>query len=210
MFRTWLPYLLILLLMLLTACAAATNNRSDTADNGVEILASGQLDVPPTPTLAPLPNLGPAPDWQNETWLNTEGEQPLRVADLRGKVVLLEFWTFGCINCQRVLPYIEAWAEKYTGDDFQVVSIHYPEFKYEENVENVRAAADQYGITYPIAIDNDGLTWRAYQQRYWPTRYLIDKAGNIRYIHIGERAYEETEAYIQLLMSEPDPPTELN
>ncbi|MBK9056122.1 MAG: redoxin domain-containing protein [Chloroflexi bacterium] len=171
---------------------------------GVDVIASGQLDIPPTPTLAPLPNLGPAPEWQNDLWLNLDGADPLRVADLRGKVVLLEFWTFGCINCQRVLPYIESWAEKYTGDDFQVVSIHYPEFRYEEEVENVRAAAEGLNIAYPIAIDNDGLTWRAYQQRYWPTRYLIDKTGNIRYMHIGERAYEETEAYIQLLMAEPE------
>ena len=206
MIRPYAPYVLIVVLMMgVTACAAASDNTPNTANvGGVDIIASGQLDIPPTPTLAPLADLGPAPEWQNNLWLNLDGAEPLRVADLRGKVVLLEFWTFGCINCQRVLPYIASWAEKYTGDDFQVVSIHYPEFKYEEEVENVRAAAERLNISYPIAIDNDGLTWRAYQQRYWPTRYLIDKAGNIRYMHIGERAYEETEAYIQLLMAEPE------
>ena len=203
MIRQYAPHVGTLLLLFLLAACAAANNTPNTS--GVSVIASGELEMPPTPTLAPLSNLGPAPEWQNDLWLNTEDEQPLRVADLRGKVVLLEFWTFGCVNCQRVLPYIAQWQEKYTGDDFQVVSIHYPEFKYEENVANVRAAADKIGITYPIAIDNDGLTWRAYNQRYWPTRYLIDKEGNLRYMHIGEQAYDETEAYIQLLMAEPEP-----
>ncbi|MCL4870806.1 MAG: redoxin domain-containing protein [Anaerolineae bacterium] len=204
--RLYFPYLFISVgLILVVGCAAATPS-PETGTGSVAVIASGQIEVPPTPTLAPLPNLGPAPEWQNDLWLNTPDERPLRLADLRGKVILLEFWTFSCINCQRVLPYIKDWQEKYSGDSFQVVSIHYPEFKYEENVDNVRAAAAQANITYPIAIDNDGFTWRAYNQRYWPTRYLIDKQGNIRFIHIGERAYSETEAYIQLLMSEPDLP----
>ena len=86
-----------------------------------------------------------------------------------------------------------------------MVSVHYPEFSYEEKIENVREAAEELGVTYPIAIDNEGVTWRAYRQRYWPTRYVLDKTGHIRYTHVGEGAYSETEAVIQALMAEPDP-----
>jgi hypothetical protein len=94
---------------------------------------------------------------------------------------------------------------KYDGDDFTVISVHYPEFNYERDYDNVVAAAERLGVEYPIAIDNDRLTWGAYRQRYWPTRYLIDKNGRIRYQHIGEGAYEETEAAIIQLMAEPEP-----
>ena len=94
--------------------------------------------------------------------------------------------------------------QKYVAEDFKVVSIHYPEFSFEEEIENVRAATERLGVSYPVAIDNDGRTWRAYQQRYWPTRYVLDKTGHIRYQHIGEGAYDETEAVIQVLLSEPN------
>lgn len=94
--------------------------------------------------------------------------------------------------------------QKYVAEDFNVVSIHYPEFSFEEEIENVRAATERLGVSYPVAIDNDGRTWRAYQQRYWPTRYVLDKTGHIRYQHIGEGAYDETEAVIQVLLSEPN------
>ena len=95
--------------------------------------------------------------------------------------------------------------DKYDGDDFTVISVHYPEFNYERDYDNVVAAAERLGVEYPIAIDNDRLTWGAYHQRYWPTRYLIDKNGRIRYQHIGEGAYDETEAAIVQLMAEPEP-----
>jgi hypothetical protein len=101
-----------------------------------------------------------------------------------------------------VIPWVREWHEKYEGDDFTVVSIHYPEFGYEEKYENVLQATRDLEVDYAVALDNDGATWRAYQQRYWPTRYLIDKQGNIRYKHIGEGAYEETEWLIMQLMAE--------
>ena len=104
-----------------------------------------------------------------------------------------------------MIPWVREWYDKYEGEDFTVVGVHYPEFSYEEELENVIAATERLGVTYPVAIDNDGVTWRAYQQRYWPTRYVLDKEGHIRYMHIGEGAYEETEAVIQTLMAEPDP-----
>lgn len=104
-----------------------------------------------------------------------------------------------------MIPWVREWYDKYEGEDFTVVGVHYPEFSYEEELENVIEATERLGVTYPVAIDNDGVTWRAYQQRFWPTRYVLDKAGHIRYKHIGEGAYEETEAVIQTLMAEPDP-----
>lgn len=177
---------------LLVACGAPTP-----ADPTARPAIS--LDDPAT-TLPPLPVLGPAPAINNEQWLNTS--EALTLAQLRGKVVLVEFWTFGCINCQRVAPYLNAWYEKYGGEAFEIVGVHYPEFRYEEDIANVQAALERLEIHYPVAIDNDGQTWRAYQQRYWPTRYLIDRDGNLRYKHIGEGAYTATELYIQALLRE--------
>ncbi|MBK8904775.1 MAG: redoxin domain-containing protein [Anaerolineaceae bacterium] len=153
-----------------------------------------------------LPDLGAAPEFQNEVWLNSDS--PVTLADQRGKVVLLEFWTFGCINCQRTIPWVKEWQAQYEGDDFTVISIHYPEFAYEREIDNVRDALARYEITYPVAIDNDRQTWRAYNQRYWPTTYLIDKNGRIRYHHIGEFTRgtdQEAVAAIEALMAEPDP-----
>lgn len=152
------------------------------------------------PLTVELQDLGTAPEITNNEWINTE--KPLRLAELRGKVVVVEFWTFGCYNCQNVLPYIKAWDAKYEGDNFEVVSVHYPEFTYEREIENVRAAVEEAGIEYPVAIDNDGTTWRAYNQRYWPVWYVVDKTGVIRYKHIGEGGYTETEGVIQALLAE--------
>jgi len=149
---------------------------------------------------ASLPDLGPAPELTNDTWLNVGS--PLRLADLRGNVVLLEMWTFGCINCQNVMPSLKEWHNKYKGDGLVIIGNHYPEFSYEEDVENLKAAISQYGIEYAVAQDNNGDTWRAYKNRYWPTLYLIDKQGHIRYVHIGEGRYEETEENIKALLAE--------
>jgi glutathione peroxidase-family protein len=104
-----------------------------------------------------------------------------------------------------VIPWVREWYKTYAGEDFIVIGMHYPEFGYEEEYDNVLQATKELGVDYPVALDNDGRTWRAYRQRYWPTRYLIDRQGNIRYMHIGEGAYEETEQYIQALIAEPDP-----
>ena len=102
-----------------------------------------------------------------------------------------------------MIPWVRGWYDEYKDDGLTVIGVHYPEFNYEENVDNVKEAAEKLGVTYPIAIDNDGLTWRAYNQRFWPTRYLVDKNGHIRYTHIGEGAYDETELVIQALLAEP-------
>jgi thiol-disulfide isomerase/thioredoxin len=102
-----------------------------------------------------------------------------------------------------VIPWVREWYDEYKDDGLTVIGVHYPEFNYEKDVDNVKEAAAELGVTYPIAIDNEGLTWRAYNQHYWPTRYLLDKNGHIRYTHIGEGAYEETELVIKALLAEP-------
>lgn len=188
--------------------AARVDNSSNTTSDGEARSAATVVPVA-SPTLEPvpveLPNLGSAPEITNEVWINTN--EPVTLASSRGKVVLLEFWTFGCINCQRVIPLVREWYDKYNGADFTVISVHYPEFAYEREYDNVVAATERLEIEYPVAIDNDRVTWAAYNQRFWPTTYLIDKNGRIRYKHIGEfsrSAREEAEAAIQHLMAEPD------
>lgn len=148
-----------------------------------------------------LQDLGPAPEITNEIWLNTD--RPLTIEALRGQVVLLEMWTFGCVNCQRVIPYLVSWHEKFCKEGLVIIGNHYPEFSYEQDLANLQDAVERYGIPYPVAQDNQGRTWRAYKNRYWPTLYLIDKRGQLRYVHIGEGRYEETEAAISQLMDEP-------
>jgi thiol-disulfide isomerase/thioredoxin len=151
----------------------------------------------------PLPNLGPAPELTNDTWLNTP--EPLRLANLRGKVVLLDMWTFGCVNCQNVIPSLREWHKNYKDQGLVVIGNHYPEFSYEADLELVKQAMAKLDVLYPVAQDNEGVTWDAYHNRYWPTLYLIDKNGDLRYSHIGEGAYEETEAAIVALLNETYP-----
>lgn len=152
---------------------------------------------------ASLRDLGPAPELTNETWLNVNA--PLRLADLRGKVVALDMWTFDCINCIHVIPSLKEWDEKYRGQGLVIIGNHYPELDHEFSLTNLKAKVLEYGIEYAVAQDNDGTTWQAYDNIYWPTLYLIDKQGHIRYIHIGEGRYEETEAAIQTLLTEAYP-----
>ena len=161
---------------------------------------ASQLSPEQVKLLAKLPSQGIAPELQNETWLNSA---PLTLAELRGKVVIVEFWTFDCINCRNVIPYVRAWHEKYQADGLVIIGVHTPEFAYERELTNVQSAIAQLGVTWPVAIDNEKLTWRAYANRYWPAAYLIDKTGNIRHLAIGEGRYEYTEAVIQALLAEP-------
>src|ERR687890_1799181 len=122
--------------------------------------------------------------------------------DLKGKVVLVDFWTYSCINCIRTLPYLVDWNEKYADKGLVIVGVHSPEFEFEKNVDNVKAAVQKYGIKYPVVQDNDKGTWDAYENRYWPRKYLIDSEGYIRYDHIGEGGYAETEKVIRSLLAE--------
>lgn len=132
-------------------------------------------------------------------WINSE---PLKLADLRGKVVLVDFWTYSCINCIRTFPFLRDWWSKYQDKGLVIVGVHTPEFNFEEKYTNVVEATQRESLTWPIAQDNNYATWRAYKNRFWPRKYLIDSEGYIRYDHIGEGAYEETEAKIQELLEE--------
>jgi thiol-disulfide isomerase/thioredoxin len=141
-----------------------------------------------------LPSLSGATEWLNS--------QPLTATGLRGKVVLIDFWTYTCINWLRSLPYVRAWAEKYKNQGLVVIGVHTPEFEFERNVDNVRRAANEMGIAYPISIDNDYVIWRAFRNRAWPALYFVDVQGKIRHHHLGEGEYEQSERIIQQLLAE--------
>jgi thiol-disulfide isomerase/thioredoxin len=149
---------------------------------------------------ARLPVEGELPSFGGATgWLNSP---PLMVAGLSGKVVLVNFWTFTCINWLRQLPYVRAWAEKYSGQGLVVVGVHTPEFAFERNVENVSRAVREMRIDYPVAIDNDYAVWSAFDNHYWPALYFADAAGLIRHHHFGEGEYQQSEMVIQQLLAE--------
>jgi cytochrome c biogenesis protein CcdA/thiol-disulfide isomerase/thioredoxin len=168
-----------------------------TGKENMKDVQSGILDSMFQPNLQ---NLGPAPELTGiNGWLNSD---PLTMKSLRGKVVLVDFWTYSCINCIRTLPYVTSWYEKYKDQGLVVIGVHTPEFAFEHKKENVAEALKKYKITYPVAQDNDYATWQAYSNRYWPAHYLIDAQGNIRETHFGEGGYEETEMAIQALLKE--------
>ncbi|HUY65854.1 MAG TPA: cytochrome c biogenesis protein DipZ [Acidimicrobiales bacterium] len=133
-------------------------------------------------------------------WLNTPGGRPLTLTGLRGRVVLVDFWTYSCINCQRTLPHLESWNRSYAGDGLTIIGVHTPEFAFEHVVSNVSEAARQLGVLYPIAIDNQYTTWNAYQNSYWPAEYLIDASGQVRHADFGEGSYGQTETFIRQLL----------
>jgi thiol-disulfide isomerase/thioredoxin len=131
------------------------------------------------------------------SWLNSS---PLSIADLRGKVVLVDFWTYGCINCVNTLPYVTRFYQAYRDKGLVVVGVHTPEFPFEKAIANVQSALKRHGITYPVAQDNDYATWKAYRNQYWPAQYIVDKTGKIVFEHAGEGRYEEIERTIQKLL----------
>jgi len=154
-------------------------------DNGVEQDTS---NYPSAPEFAGISH-----------WINSE---PLKISDLRGKVVIVDFWTYSCINCIRTLPYIKDWYDKYHDDGLVIIGVHTPEFNFEKEVNNVEDAVKKFGIKYPVAMDNNYGTWDAYGNKWWPHKYIIDKNGRIKYDHIGEGNYAQTESVIVGLLKE--------
>jgi cytochrome c biogenesis protein CcdA/thiol-disulfide isomerase/thioredoxin len=149
-----------------------------------------------------------APEFRGiELWLNTPDGEPISLRRLRGKVVLVDFWTYSCINCLRTLPHLEAWDRAYRAEGLTIVGVHSPEFAFERVPDNVRSAVRRLGLRYPVALDNDFATWNAYANRYWPAKYLIDKTGRVRFHHFGEGQYDEMEAWIRRLLGESDRPS---
>jgi len=159
---------------------------------------------------AELEDCGPAPAIRGiDTWLNTPDGAPVDLADLRGKVVLIDFWAYSCINCQRSVPHVTAWEEAYRDDGLVVIGVHTPEYAFERETRNVVDGARRLGITYPVAQDNSYATWTAYRNRYWPAHYLIDADGQIRQVSQGEGGYANTEALIRELLEQADPGVDL-
>jgi cytochrome c biogenesis protein CcdA/thiol-disulfide isomerase/thioredoxin len=153
----------------------------------------------------PLPKLFPAPAIQGtEQWFNTPGGTPIGLSTLRSehKVVLIDFWTYTCINCLRTLPHVKAWDAKYRSQGLTIIGVHTPEFPFEKDAGNVRSAIAQNGLRYPVVQDNDYKTWDAYRNQYWPAKYLIDANGEVRYVHFGEGDYGKTEGAIRSLLAE--------
>lgn len=181
---------------------------------GVSVLEKGVLQSVPKvveylvskakaePTLdnaqGPMPSLSGAVEWLNSPALTSES--------LRGKVVLVDFWTYDCINCQHTLPYVKDWAQKYEKDGLVVIGVHTPEYGFERIISNVRDEVKKLGITYPVAIDNNYAIWRNFDNQYWPAHYLIDAKGQVRFTHFGEGRYETQEKMIQQLLQEAKAP----
>jgi cytochrome c biogenesis protein CcdA/thiol-disulfide isomerase/thioredoxin len=150
-----------------------------------------------------LQSCGTAPDIKGITkWLNTSGDSPIDLKSLRGKVVLIDFWAYSCINCQRAIPHVVGWYDAYRDKGFEVIGVHTPEYAFEKVEANVLSGAKDLGITYPIAMDNAFSTWTNYRNRYWPAQYLIDQQGTVRHVKFGEGGYDDTEKLIRQLLSE--------
>jgi thiol-disulfide isomerase/thioredoxin len=153
-----------------------------------------------------LQNCGPAPDLKGITaWLNTPGNGPVDLRSLRGKVVLVDFWAYSCINCQRAIPHVEGWYKAYRDKGFEVIGVHTPEYAFEKVTSNVQQGAADLGITYPIAQDNGYSTWTNYRNQYWPAEYLIDANGSVRHTKFGEGDYNGTEKLIRELLTAAHP-----
>jgi thiol-disulfide isomerase/thioredoxin len=156
--------------------------------------ARGADQAPSIVGSSPLYGLSGATDWINS--------KPLNAKELKGKVVLVDFWTYSCINCLRSLPYIRAWADKYKDSGLVVIGVHTPEFDFEKDLPKVQKAVQKFGITYPVALDSNHAIWDAFHNRYWPAHYFIDAKGKVRFEHFGEGNYEESERWIQELLQE--------
>lgn len=198
-----------------TAQAALTDIRGTTA-HGIGAEAASESDsgssaesepsgqpVTKVEETVPLQEYGPAPEFTNtEDWFNTPGDKPLSLTSLRGRVVLVDFWTYSCINCIRTLPYLKAWDKRYRKDGLTIVGVHTPEFPFEREASNVEEAIEDNGIRYPVAQDNEQGTWNAYGNQYWPAEYFIDAHGNVRFVHFGEGEYGEKEQVIRELLAD--------
>ncbi len=176
---------------------------SDVLANGPAMMSANPAmrpTAPSQPESEKLPVEDIAPSFAGATeWLNSP---PLTAEGLKGKVVLVDFWTYSCINCLRAIPYVRAWAEKYKDQGLVVIGVHTPEFAFEQKVANVQSAITDLHIPYPVAIDNEYSIWRAFENQYWPAHYFIDAKGRVRYHHFGEGNYDHSERVIQQLLAE--------
>ena len=184
----------------------AANGASTCEGSGTSTVHAAPHDASQATLLADanaLPTLGTAPEFTDtQDWFNTSGDRPLTLSALRGRVVLIDFWTYTCINCIRTLPYLKAWNAAYAKDGLTIVGVETPEFAFEKDASNVKDAIEQFGLRYPVVQDNDMGTWNAYGNEYWPADYLIDAKGKVRYATFGEGDYGKTETAIRALLAE--------
>jgi cytochrome c biogenesis protein CcdA/thiol-disulfide isomerase/thioredoxin len=179
----------------------ASVNKPQDGDNGDAADATG---APPRQGVpSHLPVIAPAPDFTGtQRWFNTPDGKPLTLKELRGRVVLVDFWTYSCINCLRTLPYLKAWDKRYRDAGLTIVGVHSPEFPFEKNAGNVQAAIAREGLRYPVVQDNELATWNAWGNEYWPAEYFIDAQGRVRFAHAGEGDYDKKENVIRALLAE--------
>ncbi len=184
-------------LLLVVITTAALTKRQSTFG----VLARGMATVTghSSSVNVPAKDSPTAPEFAPGTWINSD---PLTLKKLRGRVALVEFWTFGCYNCRNTLPYVKRWDEHYRDKGLTVVGVHSPELEEERVIDNVRRETASLGIRYPVVTDNDYATWRAYNVEAWPTIFILDKEGRIRWTHVGEGRYDEAETVIKTLLAE--------
>jgi thiol-disulfide isomerase/thioredoxin len=203
--KKYLPYILIIVVIFIAAGIYIDKQGHNNLIIGTPPRTESSLPSTTGQTQAAtqkvdLKNLGSAPELTGiDHWLNSD---PLTIKSLKGKVVLIDFWTFSCINCIRTLPYVTKWYDTYKDQGFVIIGVHTPEFAFEKDTNNVADAIKHFNIHYPVAQDNEYGTWNAYNNQYWPAEYLIDKNGNIVYTHFGEGEYDHTENAIRQLLGE--------
>lgn len=188
-----------LLIVWLAACATVNSPPSHATTQPIGAEKSMASQITPAPAQVDKRSWKRAPEISSPGWINSE---KIEWNDLRGKVVVVDFWTFACYNCKNTLPYFKSWHAKYAAQGLTILGVHTPELSYERDVENVRQAAKEYGITYPIAIDGDFANWKRYNVWAWPTWFIVDKEGYVRYSHVGEGDYDGSEKMIQQLLAE--------
>ena len=191
--------LLILAVVLVAAGYATGRGPLGVISVGISRLTSRGQTMIPSQTLVEENKAPAAPELAGGEWINSE---PLTLSKLRGRVVLIEFWTFGCYNCRNTLPTIKKWDTRYRDRGLTIIGVHTPETDSERNIGDVRREAAALGIMYPVVTDNDYATWKLYRVEAWPTLFLLDKQGRVRWTHVGEGAYDETEQVIKNLLAE--------
>jgi thiol-disulfide isomerase/thioredoxin len=188
----WVAAGLVLLLVVAVGYGVTHSSQLTTAGAGTPL--TGFPGVSLNGTGAAAPDFQGIVDWENS--------RPLSLSSLRGKVVLVDFWTYSCINCQNTFPYLRRWYQAYKDQGLVIVGVHSPEFEFEKSVANIRQAIKRYDVTWPVAVDSEMATWNAYGNQYWPAEYFIDKAGKVRHSHFGEGEYDKTEKVIRGLLGE--------
>jgi thiol-disulfide isomerase/thioredoxin len=188
----------ILFVALVTAGYTTGRGPLGVISNGISRLTSGGSMIPPQ-TLVSENKAPPAPEISSGEWINSE---PLTLQGLRGRVVLIEFWTFACYNCRNTLPAIKMWDSRYRDKCLTIIGVHTPELDIERNIDSLRREIGTLGIKYPVVTDSDYDTWKVYKVEAWPTLFVLDKQGRIRWTHVGEGAYTETEGVIKKLLAE--------